>query len=416
MGFLADAFREQTGKMKDYAMSLEHEFDIAYPTKFLTFDFLNGNIVDVRHADGSTSQYYSIGLVDGSINTFIGRSGCGKTTFAIQAAYNIISDFKDATMYIDSVEGGVTVSRLSTLTGLQGAELRQRIIDRNTGVTAENFYQRIKLIYDIKVQNRDRMMYDTGKTDDLGNPIQKMIPTPYILDSLAMLMPETYLDEQELAGQMAATAAAKTNTRILKMIVPKLKTANIILILINHINQKVEINQFSKTPNQLSYLDPGETMPGGNAAIYLANNIIKFYDKKLDPTKGLGIEGYEIRLKLMKSRTNRSGRECYVVFDQANGFDPDLSLFITLKEAGLIVGAGAFFHLVNHDTKFTQKGFKEKLKSDPELKRVFVQTALEYLKSTIDSGNPEISARSYDTVDSIIAEMNNPTQASTLPS
>ena len=406
MGLLADAFREQTRKMKDQTMSMEHEFDIAYPTKFLTFDFLNGNIVTVKHPDNTISQYYSIGIVDGSINTFIGRSGCGKTTFAIQASYNIIKDFPDATMYIDSVEGGVTVSRLSTLTGLTGAELRERIIDRNTGVTAENFYQRIKLIYDIKMQDRDKYTYNTGKVDDLGNPIFKLIPTPYILDSLAMLMPEKYADEDELSGQMAATAAAKTNTRILKMIVPKLKAVNIILMLINHINQKVQINPYDRSPNQLSYLDPGETMPGGNAAIYLANNIIKFYDKKLDATKGLGIEGYEITLKLMKSRTNRAGRMCTVIFDQANGFDPDLSLFVTLKEAGYITGAGAFFHLKGSDIKFTQRGFKDKLNEDPELRKLFIEQSLEYLKSTIDSGNPDVSANSYSTVDSIIAAMN----------
>ena len=409
MSLLADAFREQTSKMKDYTMSMEHEFDIAYPTKFLTFDFLNGNIINVNLPDGTHSQYYSIGIVDGSINTFVGRSGCGKTTFAIQASYNIIKDFKNAVMYIDSVEGGVTISRLSQLTGLYGNELRQRIIARNTGVTAENFYQRIKLIYDIKMQNREQMMYDTGKVDDLGRPIEKMIPTPYILDSLAMLMPEKYANEEELSGQMAATAAAKTNTRILKMIVPKLKAANIILMLINHINQKVEINPYARTANQLSYLDPGDTMPGGNAAIYLANNIIKFYDKKLDPTKGLGIEGYEITMKLMKSRTNRAGRMCTVVFDQFNGFDPDLSLFVTLKDAGYITGSGAFFHLKGSDIKFTQKGFKEKLRESPELRESFINAALEYLKSTVYAGETISSpTSSYITVDSIIEEMNKP--------
>ena len=40
-----------------------------------------------------------------------------------------------------------------------------------------------------------------------------------------------------------------------------LKSANIILFMINHINQKVEINPFSHSKNQLQYLKQGETLP-----------------------------------------------------------------------------------------------------------------------------------------------------------
>ena len=60
---------------------------------------------------------------------------------------------------------------------------------------------------------------------------------------------------------MSATAAAKTNAAIFKRIIPMLKSANIILFIINHINQKVDINPMMKSKSQVSYLKQNETLP-----------------------------------------------------------------------------------------------------------------------------------------------------------
>ena len=40
-----------------------------------------------------------------------------------------------------------------------------------------------------------------------------------------------------------------------------LKTANIILLIINHINQKVSINPMQRTKAQVGYLKVDETLP-----------------------------------------------------------------------------------------------------------------------------------------------------------
>ena len=405
MSLLADCFREQMKKSKDYRMSSEAEFDVAYPTGFLGFDFLNGSIVNVR-TNNTSYGYYSVGIVDGSINTLIGRSGCGKTTFGVQISKNIINNFVDTCMYIDAVEGGITYNRLSNLTGWDGPTVKERIIYRNAGITAENFYQRLKLIHDLKLANRDKLTYDTGKVDTQGNPVYKLVPTPYILDSLAMLMPETYTNENELAGQMAATAAAKTNTRILKTLVPMLKSANIILILINHINQKVDIKPYARTKSQVSYLKPDETLPGGNAAIYLANNIIRFDDTKLKSTEGFCIEGSLVTLSLVKSRTNKAGRTVNLIFCQDTGFDADLSLYTLLKDAGIIKGAGAFYHIEGCDTKFTQKTFKDKLKTDPEIRDAFINAAINYLTKSITPKVDVDNFNSFEVTNSLINKLN----------
>lgn len=385
MGLLAERFRAQMAKTKDPRME-EAVADVMYPTGFLPFDFLNGYKVHVK-SDTQDFWYSSVGIVDGSSTMILGRSGSGKTTIALQMAANIIRPFPEATIFYDDIEGGSNDTRRELLTHFTPEECQQRIIYRNTAVSAENFYKRIASIYEIKMNNRADFEYDTGKLDSQGNKIYKLIPTVYILDSLALLTPEKLTEEEELSGQMSTTATAKTNTAVFKRIIPKLKAANIILFTINHINDKIEINAFTHSKAQISFLKQGETLPGGKAALYLANNMIRVDDgAKLKSNEGLGIDGKIVDFEIIKSRTNAAGRSVPMVFDFANGFDDILSLFMFLKSTGAIV-TGATCYLRGHeDMKFRQKDFKNKLFTDPEFATVFNQVAKAELETLL--GNP----------------------------
>lgn len=387
MGLLADRFRAQMAKTKDPRME-EAVADVLYPTGFLPFDFLNGYRVHVK-SETEDFWYNSVGIVDGSSTTVCGRSGAGKTTVALQMAANIVRPFPEATIFFDDIEGGSNTTRRELLTHFTPEEAEQRIIYRNTAVSAENFYKRIASIYEIKMNNRADFEYDTGKLDSRGNKIYKLIPTVYILDSLAMLTPEKLTEEEELSGQMSTTATAKTNTAVFKRIVPKLKAANIILFTINHINDKIEVNAFTHTKSQVSFLKPGETLPGGKAALYLANNLIRVDDgAKLKETDGLGINGKIVDFEIIKSRTNAAGRSVPMVFDFTNGFDDILSLFMFLKSTGAII-TGATCYLRGHeDMKFRQRDFKNKLFNDPEFAKVFNEVARAELETLL--GNPEV--------------------------
>lgn len=387
MGLLADRFRAQMAKTKDPRME-EANADVLYPTGFLPFDFLNGYRVHVR-SDTQDFWYNAVGIVDGSSVSLAGRSGSGKTTAAIQMAANIIRPFPEATIFFDDIEGGSNATRRELLTHFTPEEAQQRIIYRNTAVSAENFYKRIASIYEIKMNNRADFEYDTGRLDSQGNKIYKFIPTVYILDSLAMLTPEKLTEEEELSGQMSTTATAKTNTAVFKRIVPKLKAANIILFTINHINDKIEVNAFTHTKSQVSFLKPGETLPGGKAALYLANNLIRVDDgAKLKETDGLGINGKIVDFEIIKSRTNAAGRSVPMVFDFTNGFDDILSLFMFLKSTGAII-TGATCYLRGHeDMKFRQRDFKNKLFNDPEFAKAFNEVARAELETLL--GNPEV--------------------------
>ena len=387
MGLLAERFRAQMAKTKDPRME-EAVADVMYPTGFLPFDFLNGYKVHVK-SDTQDFWYSSVGIVDGSSTMILGRSGSGKTTIALQMAANIIRPFPEATIFYDDIEGGSNDTRRELLTHFTPEECQQRIIYRNTAVSAENFYKRIASIYEIKMNNRADFEYDTGKLDSQGNKIYKLIPTVYILDSLALLTPEKLTEEEELSGQMSTTATAKTNTAVFKRIISKLKAANIILFTINHINDKIEINAFTHSKAQISFLKQGETLPGGKAALYLANNMIRVDDgAKLKETDGLGINGKIVDFEIIKSRTNAAGRSVPMVFDFTNGFDDILSLFMFLKSTGAII-TGATCYLRGHeDMKFRQRDFKNKLFNDPEFAKAFNEVARAELETLL--GNPEV--------------------------
>ena len=124
---------------------------------------------------------------------------------------------------------------------------------------------------------------------------------------------------------------------------------------------------------------------GGNTPIYLANNIIRFDDgTKLKEGETFGIDGNITDITLVKSRTNKAGQSVPMVFSQSDGFDPDLSMLMFLKQRNMINGAGAYLYFGDRsDKKFSQKNFKEKLYTDPEFKQIFIEIALAELKSML---------------------------------
>lgn len=388
---LTNAFREKVGKDKDIRMSQEAVSDVAYATGFLAFDFLNGTVIHVKTPE-KKFKYNSIGIVDGSITMVIGRSGCGKTTWLVQTAGNIMKRFPKACTWHDDVEGGIVEARRERLTGLFGNDLKDRYISRNSGVNTENVYERIKIIHDLKLENKEEYEYDTGLLTSRGEKIYKLQPSIYILDSLAMLTPDKYTNEDEMSGQMSTTAAAKANAQLFKRVVPLLKSANIMLFVVNHITQNIDINPMAKKKAKLSYLKQDESLPGGNTPIYLANLLIRFDDNtKLKDTEGLGIAGNIVDLTLLKSRTSNVGKSVPLIFDHKRGFDAELSLLQLLKDMKMINGAGAYLYFKDRsDMKFSQKQFKAKLMESEEFRKVFMEVSLEALEQIIFDPGEEI--------------------------
>lgn len=375
---LHEKFREKVSKLKVSGVANVAEFDVLYPTGFLALDYLNGTVVHVESEERNFT-YNAVGIVDGSANTFIGRSSSGKSTLAIQIAGKIVKPFiknkMDSGIYIDDIEGSLPQVRKEFLLGLSQEEITDYVEIRNSGITTENLYQRIQAIHDIKVENRKDYEYDSGLFDTYGNRIFKLVPTVYIIDSLPMLLPEEVAEKDELSGSMTASSIAKSNTQLLKKVAQFCKEANIILFTINHILDEIQMGFIPKAA-QISGLKQGERLPGGKAAIYLANNMFRTDDSlTLKADKDFGIDGSVVTLTLIKSRTNATKRSVPLIFNKTEGyFDNILSLFMLLKNEGRIKGAGVGSYLEGcPDVKFSQKNFKQQLENHKELRDAFSQ-------------------------------------------
>ena len=384
MSLLMNNFRKEISKSKDAGAKASAEFDVMYSTGFIAVDYLNGTVVHVKDKNKEYS-YNSCGIVDGSTNTIIGRSGSGKSTFLMQISGNIVRPFIDKNMptglFIDDIEGSLPAPRKSFLLGLTEEETLEYLDMRNSGITTENLLKRIKTIAADKLNNRKEYEYDTGLCDINGNRIFKLVPTVYVVDSLPMLLPENLVEEEELAGSMAASSIAKANTMIFKQISQTCKSANIIFFTINHILEEIQMGFIPKAA-QISGLKQGERLPGGRAAIYLANNMFRVDDTNtLKKDKDYGIDGSIINMTLVKSRTNATKRSVPLIFNKTEGrFDDILSLFHLLKTEGCFDGAGAYQYLAEvPDVKFSQRNFKEVLEGSEELQEAFAKKCYEVL-------------------------------------
>lgn len=409
-------FRDKVAKIKDPNASKSAEFDVMYSTGFAEIDYLNGTTVHVSGKDRNFT-YVSGGIVDGSANSFIGRSGSGKSTLLIQIGASIIKPFikkgLPVGLYIDDIEGSLPWVRKEFLTGLTSEEIEQYVDIRNSGITTENLYQRIQTLHDMKIENRKEFEYDTGLYDTNGNRIFKLVPSVYMLDSLPMLLPESLADDDELGGSMSASSIAKTNTMLIKKITQLLKGANIIFFTVNHILDEIQMGFIPKAA-QISGLKQGERLPGGKAAIYLANNMFRLDDSiTLKKDKDYKIDGSVITLTLIKSRTNATKRSVPLIFNKTEGkFDETLSLFHLLKSEGRFKGAGAYLYLdACPDIKFGMGTFKDILEKNPELQKAFVEEAhsllSEYLSDT-KSKESENDTSVVDNINDMFAQYSNP--------
>lgn len=394
---LLSLFRDKMNKSKSSNVK-EATFDVMYPTGFITLDYLNGTMIHVK-SDTIDDTYSSVGILDGSSNTFIGRSGSGKSTLVIQIIGKLLRSNPGSTAYIDDIEGSLPISRKEFLLGLPEDELRERVHMRNTDITTENVYDQIRAIYDIKTSDPSAFEYDTGKYDIYGDRIFKMVPTFYFIDSLAMLMPNDVILDDDLGSNMTGSSVAKQNTALIKKISQLLKGANIILFSINHILDDIQLG-FIPKPQQISGLKQGERLPGGRTTIYLANNMFRLDDKTtLKDSEGYGINGSVVDITIIKSRTNANKRSIPLIFNKSKGeFDNILSTYHFLKTEGYVAGAGKSLYFINNpDIKFSQKEFKNQLNKDVELQKAFTLATKEAVEKLLsNTKSQEIEEDTFD--------------------
>lgn len=357
------------------------------PTGFMNIDYLNG--IAIKQDNGNIK--ISKGIDCGKIITIIGKSGSGKTTLAIQIASSIVKPFEQSTIFFLDAESGTTESRIRMVTGMSHEEYKTKVSLKH-GISTDMVIRNIAQIHKLKLEHEKELLMDDpdGNLDDDGRIKRILPPTVVIVDSIAMLVPEGGDDDFDdgLQGQMLATKMAKANTQMAKFAVSRCNSANIILIFINHITQKVSTGP-TPVASSINFLKQDESLPGGNAIQYLTNTLIKTVtSSKLDEEKTYGIKGFYVKVELIKSRTAPAGSVTNLIYDQVNGFDNELSMLEYLKDNSFIKGGGLAYYVEGMDTvKFRLSNFKQKLAENPAFKEYFYNFTENAMKNAMRVSN-----------------------------
>lgn len=323
----------------------------------------------------TTHNALMTGIKGGKLTTFVGPSGGGKTTLAIQAACSHVDQYENGIIHHFDFEHATEVGRVKQITGWSDEKFEAKYRFLNSGISSDSLYVYCKEMHKIKMENFDTLAYDTGLEDRNGDAIKQLPPTVVIVDAIPSMYAKKIVGEDEMGGQMDVTAQAKINNQMIRRLSGSsiLQEANISIFAINHITQAVAINQFEQKPKALNFLKKDESLPGGTGFTYMASTLLKLSPgKAIDEETEYGIKGFINKIMILKNRSNESGREIELIFSQSEGFINELSSLHLLRTMKILKGNGRAYYIDGYDTtKFTLKTFREKYNTIPEFKLAF---------------------------------------------
>ena len=350
-----------------------------YSTGFLPIDYLNAFTVNYFDADGNPKSDVVPGIIGGRFITIVGYSGTGKTTLGDQIAWSIVNDYdrhdpetckvfeENALMFHYDVEQTALRSRLARITGTDPRE--KRIILQKDAVSIEDVMEAIDKICKVKESAGDELKYNIpGKWFGSEKPIKVYVPTVIIIDSLPTFTSREVKSE-ELEGQMSTNREVGQISQFYTKCLFKMMKYNITIIAINHIKTKLKINMYEPDKPQLMLLKDGESLPRGQAPIYLASSLFRLnatgakanqYSMERE-----GFNGFKAYLQVTKTKTSFIGGVTPLCFNEKIGYDPIYSLFEFAYDRGLIGGQGQYLYFQGAEAyKFSRKTFREKFIND----------------------------------------------------
>lgn len=137
-------------------------------------------------------------------------------------------------------------------------------------------------------------------------------------------------------------------------------------------------------------------IPGGNAPLYYANNLIKFVSSTKYVEEKDGFDGFLIRAELLKSRTNKAGQSVELIYTQSHGFDPFRTLYHLADENGLIEGRNPYRYVKGHpEFKFDSRKFAD-ISTNDEFRRILVDAVMPMLQSYLGETSSEFTNSKED--------------------
>lgn len=384
--------------------------DFSYPTGIVLMDYAYGYEIIIKENGIEVGRRKCLGLQAGSFNVVTGPTQSYKSTISEDAIANIAYKYDGNVVHYD-VENRLVVSRLKQITKLpdewfEGDNPRYAL--KGGAIGYDTLQNDITEIYLNKMAHKDLLLKDTGVKDANNKPIFLMPPTIVFVDSLTDIIAREYdandkkiMDGvDELRSNTYGMQAAKTLRGVLTDILPMLKEANIILIVISHQSDNVSMNAFQPPKKQFQYGNASTKISGGKAVEYNASTVSNFTAEiKEDSRYHINTDGFEgntIVFEPIKSSTNQSGNEKtglgfkIIINKQGEnvGVDNIRTLIKFLESKGRLKGNRAGWYVLNEKNepitdKFTWKKVHKEFMENPATFKIFMTVAKEELEKLV---------------------------------
>lgn len=383
--------------------------DYSYPTGIAIFDYTFGYLVNVRNEkDEVIKQRTCLGLQAGSFNVATGRTQSFKTTIMCNIIANIAYANNGNVVHYDT-EQRTVLERVKNLTKLPESWFTgdvPRYSLRTGAIGFDTLQNDIAEIYENKMKYRNILLKDTGEVDQRNNPIKLMPPTIVFLDSLQDVIKEEYNvndkkwveDSKELRGNMYGAQTAKTIRGFITDILPMLKEANIIMIVIAHKTSNMSTQMFAPPKKQFQYGSNDERISGGSAVEFNASAVINLTGQSSNDSlyhiETDGFEGNTVLFEPTKVSTNESGNAktglgFKIIVDKRKGsVDNVRTLVRFLEDRNRLKGNRAGWRVIDEkgepiSEKFTWKNIYQDFEKNPDTFRTFMQTAKNELETLL---------------------------------
>lgn len=391
------SFLSETSSKKDPMLSTTTSM-MQHPTGYMYLDYMAGSYLTVYDEnENPLYNYHNIGITGGSVSVLISKSQGGKTSLATSMGAGIIEPWlNDPVMsryfnpdlnpdldksgapliQILDTEKTLPLDYVKKITQYRNKELSKHIMI-NPITTDKDMIRCVEK--HIKYKMDTMKMICMPMNDIYGTPIKTYPPTVLIIDSMSqMLLEDCDGVGQESYDKLTQNTAGARRARIVSALYSQLvnyaKKYNIAIFSINHINKLPSMGPMP-VAKQYRGLKQGETIGGGERAIYLAANILR-----LDVIKsvggesssaiqlGDGVTGFISLAKWIKTKSNSLNNTCQMVYTNFAGYDRLLSNIWNAKEIGDLQKVGNYYCLDSRpDVKFTMKTVRDTFQDHPEM-------------------------------------------------
>lgn len=372
MSALKDALIQTNGDLFESNMMID-----SYKTGIAPLDYYLGYMLNVYDEnDNITESYPCLGFNGGCNILTIGKSSTAKTSVDLFIAAMITKKYENGLIIHYDLEQAMNFTRAKNMTHFTIKEMKEKYVLRQMNTTIEDIKKMIMELYKEKTSNPKEYMYTSDKKDEFGNPIVMYQPTVIIIDSIPSL--STKLSEtdkkdwaklEEITSQTDRMRMTGEVGRFYTDILPYLRAANIIVMSINHIKVNPQMG-IVKSAAELLYLKQDEALPGGKTPVYLSHYMLKHVavgSGKLT-LEDDGIDGFLIKIEIIKSRSNQAGQSVTIVYDKVKGVSPIRTCIQFAKDNGLIGGnRNAMYFINNKDEKFRLRDVEECFNENKEL-------------------------------------------------